>query len=303
MSETASKYAIFYIALLVLGVTIGAIHGLSLSPVSSGILEILGAIAAASGALIFGLSKPGSINLAPDLAVKAFAATVLAIIVGYWLGWASAKYWRISHDAIPEFKTLRPDHRVDAYRLIALGEALGIPKDASVARIDQILSSNGAATRKRLSQSEEIISIQALTRVATNCQSQNASTSSSKKPSKNAQHTLEQIAQLSSDANATWALFEMQDSWFKEYKKLSLRVRSIPLPNDIHSFANFFAQEENCATKIQEKDLRLIELLDYSSNPLAQNLQDEIDRLMTMASALQSDIFQGPRIENESMSK
>ena len=137
------KIALLVIAITGVGATIGVMHALSVSPTSLAVLEILAAIVAGVVGLLaskWALTGNRSFLRQTNGLV---AMVIAAVISGYWGGWISARNMTTWMDMPGQSLThLSARDRVDAYRLMAINEELGVPRTETLARILELMPAN-----------------------------------------------------------------------------------------------------------------------------------------------------------------
>ncbi len=284
------KKRYFFIGTFVLGVTVGSIHGLSLSPASAAVLQIIGTIAAAAVGLVVGSEKDYSDAVEMKQILPSITAIIFTVIGGYWIGWTGVKTWRIYDYALPTyFAEYSAGQRVDAYRLVSIGRALGVPRHATLERASELLENHSTDTR--LTPLEELLVIHLAATEAGNCKSGFNGSSA-------LLLSLEALSDLLENANVMVLKFDSGN--FKKSQVLLLRLdaRALPLPDAVEGFADLLAKA-GCRTS--KRDLRRIRALDFSLRGSVSNLQEEIERLLKSAPELSEVVLQGPRIENETL--
>lgn len=281
-------YKPFYAAVFLLGATVGALHGLSLSPVSSAVLQILGTIAASAVGLVAGTGRklPTAIVLRQTL--PALTAIIFAVLAGYWAGWGVTKlYLADSYRLTAELADLSSKQKVDAYRLIAIGRAVGVPKAVSEARISQLALNPEALRVRRLDRQEETRAIARLALEAGNC----------KRTAPEAYvATLDEIAKLDDDARKVITRFS-GNKWVMQYLDLRMNTLLIPLPEDAPDF-NSLMTAAGC--NLDEKARRQIAALERTLKNEPTTIEGEIRRILANTPDVSSEsLLRDPGVENE----
>lgn len=266
----------------------GALHGLSLSPVSSAVLQILGAIAAGAVGLIAGTERepPNPITLRQTL--PRFTAVIFAVLVGYWAGWGGTKFYLVkTFELSTTLANLSSEQKVDAYRLIAIGRSLGVPKIASEARISQLVSNQGLHSIRQLSPREEARAIALLAQEAANCKPYASDLYA---------NALTEISRLGEDAQELDSRFP-ENKWVTQYLDLRMNALLIPLPEDAPQFELLMAA---ASCKHGQEAARQFAALDRKLRRGPITIEDEIARIRANSPGISTEnLLRDPGVENE----
>ena len=280
---------LFYFAVFCLGATMGALHALSLSPLSAAVLQILGTIAVgAIGVLASNNNRaPSPVRLRQTL--PALTAVTFAVLIGYWSAWWATKEIRIYHYNLPvaSMPKMTPQQELDAYRLIGLGRALGIPRNVIEARITELLNGTKSTYGRALTSQEEIHIVARLAQDSGNCV---GIAPEEFKP------YLTDIAGLREDAEKL-IIRVQEDNWVRQFLNLRANALIIPLPPDAPSFTTLM-EAAGCNTG--ERAMRQFAALDQSLGGRVSSIEGEIQRLLSSAPEISTpSILRNPGVENE----
>lgn len=283
-------FKLFYAAIFLLGATVGVLHGLSLSPVSSAVLQILGTIAAGSVGLIAGTGRQLPTPVVMRQILPGLTAIIFSVLAGYWAGWGGAKLYLIDRHGLPStLSGLSSKQKVDAYRLITIGRAIGVPKAVTEARISQLALKPEALSIRQLDRQEEARAIARLAQEAGNC-----------KPYAQEAYfeTLAEIEKLGKDARKLIARFSA-NKWVMQYLDLRMNALLIPLPQDAPDFGSLMAAAD---CKIDDKAKRQIAALDRTLKGEPTTIEDEIKRILANSPDISSEtLLRDPGVENETL--
>lgn len=153
------NYKSFLLAVAALGATVGVLHAITQSPASGSVLQILGALIAACFGIFLGSDAILKDRQSLKETLPILSKTTLALLAAYWIGFGTTKYampnWIFALGS--EFDHLSEKDKADAYRLLALNESLGVPRNTTEQRILQILPETDPGKRcTKLSETEEI---------------------------------------------------------------------------------------------------------------------------------------------------
>lgn len=283
--RTIMHFRVFYFALFCLGTTIGVLHALSLSPISSAVLQILGSIGAGGIAILAGTEKGGPTPDRLRQALPALSAVMFSVLVGYWTAWWATKEYMITQYMLPQnMPDLSAQQELDAYRLIGVARALGVPRKVIEARVIEL---SQMSTQRPLTPQEEVRIIARLALEAGNCR--NIAPDRLKS-------YLKEVEDLGKDAEKLIVRFA-GNNWVQKYLEIRINLLLLPLPLDAQSFKALMTQS-NC--KHNELAIRQFEALDQSLFGGVTTIGDEIKRLLASASELsRSAILRDPEKENE----
>lgn len=281
---------IFYFAVFCLGATVGALHALSLSPLSSAVLQILGTIAAGSLGILANNEKsaPGLLRIRQTL--PALSAVIFAVLLGYWGAWWVTKEVLIARHALSAtMPEMSAKERLDAYRLTAVARSLGIPRDVVEARISELVSLPEFEQRRELTPQEEARIIARLGLEAGNCQRRAPDTF---------QTYFEEIIELGDDANGVLDRL-LANNWTQQYLDLRANTLLMPLPLDAPTFSEIMLAA-GCNHNEQAK--RQFLALDANLSGKITTIQHEIDRLLASSPDINTNfILRNPDVDNETL--
>lgn len=281
-------HRVFYVAILCLGATVGALHALSLSQLSSAVLQILGTIAAGGIGVLANIEKGVATPVKVRQSLPALTAVIFAVLIGYWAGWWATKDRLIASYAMPEnMPEMTAKQELDAYRLIGIGRSLGVPRDVIESRIIELANIPISEIPRALDPQLETRIIAQLVLEAGNCEG------ISPEPYK---PYLEDIAQLGDDAEKLIISFS-GNNWVQKYLTLRANVLLIPLPADAPGFAPLM-RAAGC--NHNDRIHRQFVALDQTLLGLVTSIEGEIERLLTSAPEISAtSILRDPERDNE----
>ncbi|WP_299817593.1 hypothetical protein [uncultured Roseibium sp.] len=275
------KLKIFFFSLFVLGVSIGGIQALTLSSTSAAILQILGAIVAASLALIAGSDAIVGDKQAMRQTLPLMGSIVLLLLAGYWAGWGVGKVGLDSHFKLgSRFSHLTSGEIVDAHRLLAINEALGVPRAVTRERILEIRPNeeDGKFPCIRLTDENVLDIAMTATGLAKAC-------------------SVESLALLSSKAAQIHQEKTAGNEWHDRFRSLQIDLRILDFQGAISRLTQKL-EEAQCAGPPLFRE-RLI-LLSKNLKNCVPDLDTEIGRVLRAAPELKAESLTRIRTVNES---